>query len=107
MGNLLQAVGYRVELFPGGPPFLSADPARFSCVISDMQMPEMSGLALQERLREVAPALPIIFLTAFSDAWARSRALAGGACAFFEKPCDLDALIDRLEAVIGPPPPRS
>jgi len=106
MGNLIRALGYSVELFASGPLVLAGDLDRFSCVISDMQMPEMTGLMLQAALLERAPALPVIFLTAFPDESARSCALASGAQAFFEKPCDLDELVTTLEEIVGPPSPR-
>lgn len=106
LGTLIRSLGYEVRLFDGGLALLAEDLAVFGCVISDMQMPIMSGLMLQDEIRERAPDLPIVFLTAFPDDWARSRALAAGARAFFEKPCDLEGLVEVVEAVVGPAPTR-
>jgi FixJ family two-component response regulator len=103
MGKLIRSLGYGVELFPGGASLLEQDLQRFACVVSDLQMPEMSGLALQDKLKGVAPMLPVLILTAFPDEWARSHALAAGAFGFFEKPCDLDELVAKLEEAVARP----
>jgi FixJ family two-component response regulator len=102
MGNLIRAIGFAPELFDGGPAFLKQDIARFACVLSDMQMPGMSGLELQRELAVRAPDLPIVFITGYPDEAIKEAAFAAGAKGFFEKPCDIDELIAVIEGIAGP-----
>jgi len=103
MGSLIMSIGYIVETFESGPAFLEQDTKRFACLITDLQMPDMTGLELQARLGECDSRLPIIFLTAFREDWARDKAHAAGARGFFQKPCDLDAFVGLIERIVGPP----
>ena len=59
-----------------------------SCVIADVQMPQLSGLELQNRLRAEGYDTPIIFITAFPEEKSEPRALTGGAVCFLNKPFD-------------------
>lgn len=97
MGNLMKAIDFDVELFESAAALLADDLGRFSCILSDMQMPGMSGLDLQRELSRSAPALPIIFITGYPDQRVREAALAGGALGFFEKPCDIEELVSAIE----------
>jgi FixJ family two-component response regulator len=99
MGNLMRAIGLSVELFDGAISFLREDMDRFSCVLSDMQMPGMSGLDLQRELARRAPDLPIVFITGYPEEGVREAAFAGGAKGFFEKPCDIEELVAVVEAI--------
>ena len=76
------------------------DPA---CVLLDVRMPGMSGLALFDRLeaRGVLPALPVIFLTGHADVPLAVAALKMGAADFLEKPFDDAILIERVEAALA------
>lgn len=97
MGNLMNAIGFDVELFESAAALLAGDLGRFSCILSDMQMPGMSGLDLQRELSRRVPTLPIIFITGYPDQRVREVALAGGALGFFEKPCDIEELVSAIE----------
>ena len=96
IGSLLRSAEYEAVVFESAGKFLASDPNAFACVISDIQMPEMDGLALQRELKVQAPDLPVIFLTAFPDDGARKKAIDKGAIGFLEKPCDPNELIDIL-----------
>jgi CheY-like chemotaxis protein len=61
-------------------------------LLSDINMPEMSGLDLLAQARAARPNLPIIMVTAYGDADTRRRALAGGADGLLPKPIDFPAL---------------
>ncbi len=73
-----------------------------SCLVLDMRMPGMSGLALFERLadRGLLDALPVIFLTGHGDVPTAVAAVKRGAFDFVEKPFSNNALVDRIEAAL-------
>lgn len=68
-----------------------------TCLLTDVQMPGMSGLELLGLLREQGEKLPIFVMSAFDQDRVEPLALAGGAQGFFSKPVDMDALMRRLE----------
>jgi two-component system, LuxR family, response regulator DctR len=73
-----------------------------SCLVLDMRMPGMSGLALFERLadRGLLDALPVIFLTGHGDVPTAVAAVKRGAFDFVEKPFSNNALVDRIEQAL-------
>jgi len=73
----------------------------FDCVITDVRMPGMSGLELQQRLRVADPQLPVIFVSADASPVTRARAFAGGAAAYLAKPVGDDILFTHLRAVLA------
>lgn len=103
MKNLLHSIGYRAETYADAVSLLDEDLTRFCLVISDLQMPGMSGLDLQGMLTRRCLGLPFLLMTAFPEPSLRQRALAAGACALFEKPCDMDELVDLIATTVGPP----
>jgi two-component system response regulator DctR len=81
------------------------DPAAFDrpgCLLLDVRMPGMSGLALFERLieRGLAQTLPVIFLTGHADVPTAVDAVKRGAFDFCEKPFSDNALVDRVEQAL-------
>ena len=72
--------------------FASYTPGLFRCVVTDIRMPKTDGLDFQLRLKDVAPDLPVIFITAYADAQTRQQALARGAHAFLLKPVEQSVL---------------
>lgn len=100
--NLLRATGYAVELANSAEDFLSTLPrAAPNCLITDIQMPGISGLELQAILRTLWPSLPIIVMTAFPEPAVRERALAEGALCFLGKPFEAQELLGCLEMAIN------
>jgi FixJ family two-component response regulator len=75
--------------------------AETACLMTDVQMPGMTGLDLQARLIADGYRTPIIFMSAFTDARARARALAAGAVGFLNKPFEERALIECLDAALA------
>lgn len=73
-----------------------------SCLLLDVRMPGMSGLALFERLtqRGLGPALPVIFLTGHGDVPTAVAAVKRGAFDFVEKPFSDNSLVDRIEEAL-------
>jgi FixJ family two-component response regulator len=87
--RLLEASGFLVQAFPDAPSFLSHDPDPMcGCVILDVRMPGIDGLALQARLNERAAGLPVVFLTGHGDIPMSVRAIKAGAVDFLTKPVD-------------------
>jgi len=98
---LVQSVGLEVETFASAGEFLDAyRPDRRGCLITDIRMPGMSGLELQERLTEDGYHIPVIVLTGFGDVPAAVRALKGGAVDFVEKPFNPQALLDLVQQAL-------
>jgi len=74
------------------------------CVISDVQMPGMSGIDLQKRLAVEKRDLPIIFITAFPNDTTERNALQAGAVCFLHKPFDSETLINCIRKALGRAP---
>jgi FixJ family two-component response regulator len=71
-----------------------------ACLITDLQMPGLNGLELQEALRSQGHRTPIILITAYPNENHRNRALDGGAVGFLSKPFDEASLVECLTAAI-------
>jgi FixJ family two-component response regulator len=100
--SLLRTRGYTVRTFSSAQEFLrSPHLDATSCVITDVQMPDISGLDLQTLLRAQGRTVPIIFVTAFADDSARVRALREGAVCFLSKTSDASTLIGCVEAALA------
>lgn len=99
--SLVRSLGCIVHTFSSAEEFLRSDRVDdFACVITDVQMPGMSGVQLQDHMRDEGSRVPIIFFTAFPDEKTRAQALAAGATCYLTKPCDGDSLIRCLEAAL-------
>ena len=67
------------------------------CIVSDLRMPGMSGLELQDELHKRSINLPIIFISAYAEVQSVVRAMRGGALDFFQKPFSSQELIERIQ----------
>jgi len=65
-------------------------------LLSDINMPGMTGLELLPRVRELRPDVPVIMITAYGDEDTRARALKAGAAGFLTKPVDFKALHEQI-----------
>jgi FixJ family two-component response regulator len=100
--SLLRARGYTVHAFESAADFLRSPILdETSCVITDVKMPDISGLELQALLRSQGRTVPIIFITAFPEESARARALREGAICFLPKASDASTLIKYVEAALA------
>ncbi len=98
---LMLSIGYEVATFESAEDYLVSDcVARTSCLISDWQMPGMSGADLQDRLIADGQRIPIIFVTAACVETERIRMLNAGALGVLPKPFDAGALIDCLNQAL-------
>ena len=95
--NLLEEVGMPVATFPSAEAFLKAlrDDTR-GCILLDVRMPGMSGLQLQQALRERDVTMPTIILTGHADVPMAVSAMSAGAAGFVEKPFHPQGLLDRI-----------
>jgi FixJ family two-component response regulator len=99
--SLLRSAGFRAAAFASALDFLqSGRLPDMACLIVDVRMPRMSGLALQQQLTKAQCPIPIIFITAHGDAETRTRALRAGAVAFFDKPFSDEALLRAVQAAL-------
>ncbi|AVL71012.1 Transcriptional regulatory protein fixJ [Oligella urethralis] len=88
---LLETQNYRVQTFASGEEFLEQyNPNLVSVLITDVRMPGMSGLQLQEQLLERKATLPIIFITGHGDVNMAVSTMKKGAVDFIEKPFNLE-----------------
>jgi FixJ family two-component response regulator len=94
LDQLIRSYGFPTKSFPSAQDFLESDyVSRTSCLISDVQMPVMSGLELQSRLTAMGRTIPIIFVSSFSDDSIQQQALQAGAVGFLGKPFDQEEML--------------
>jgi two-component system, LuxR family, response regulator FixJ len=99
---LLESAGWEVRAYAGAQAFLDDyDAARPGCLITDVNMPGLSGLDLQRELAERSIRLPIIMISAFAEVPMAVRAMRDGAVDFLEKPFDAQTLTERVRTVVA------
>ena len=99
---LLSLRGYATAVFNSAEAFLGVlSPQWRGCVIADIRMPGMNGLAMQQALAEQAIPLPVIIITAHGDVAAAREAFKAAAVDFFEKPFDDDLLVQAIERALA------
>jgi FixJ family two-component response regulator len=99
--RLVRSLGWRARTFASGEEFLQSPQLEDTrCLVSDVQMPRLNGLELQRRLIAQGHRIPIIFMTAFPDDAARTRAMGAGAVCFLTKPFDAPTLSECIEAAL-------
>ena len=97
--QLIESLGYKAVTFISAEHFLESGLiAETTCLITDLQMPGLNGLELQEALRSQGYQTPVILITAYPNEKHRKRALDNGAVGFLSKPFDDEALIECLTA---------
>ena len=102
---LLDSVGYRVAAFESAEAFLRTDPPQggktdAGCIVSDIRMPGLDGLQLQEKLNARQVRLPLLFITGHGDVPIAVSAMKAGAVDFLEKPFDETTLLDSIRRAI-------
>jgi len=92
--RLLRSDGMKALAFEGAEGFLSDElRENVGCLILDVMMPGMDGLALHRRLAAIGATIPTIFITAIDDPRSEAAARTAGALAFLRKPFDDEALL--------------
>ncbi len=98
---LLRAKDYRTEAFASGDEFLEAyEPGRPGCLVTDLRMVGMSGMELQQRLKEVCAMLPIIVVTGHADVPTAVRIMEMGAITLIQKPFGQRDILDSIERAL-------
>ena len=98
LSALVRSLGYTAHAYPSAEDFLnSAEVDTADCLVTDIQMPGMSGIELQQVLVTKGSKLPIIFITAFPEDHLKRKVLAAGAVCLITKPCDGEALVNYME----------
>lgn len=100
---LIESVGVRVETFASAREFLDrcdAGEVR-GCLVADVRLPGISGLDLQENLRQRGLYLPTIVITGHGDVPLAVRAMKAGALDFIEKPFSDQVLLDRIREALS------
>lgn len=98
---LVRSSGNDARGFASAEDFLASGPVqRFSCIITDIQMPGMTGIELKQHLAASQSSVPVIMITARHDPGLEQRAMASGAVCFLEKPFEADVLLECLERAL-------
>jgi FixJ family two-component response regulator len=101
-------VGYEAVTFASAEEYLGADRVRESeCIITDIHMPGMTGIDLQDRLVADGYRKPIIFMSALSAEDKGAKALSTVASRFLKKPFSDERLIDCLDWALKDPGPNT
>ena len=104
--SLVKSFGFQPRPFGSAEDLLASDALKDgACLITDVQMPGMSGLELQTALRASGCEIPVIVVTSFPDPHVRQRAMASGAIAVLRKPFDREEMLSLLQSVFRGPRP--
>jgi len=99
---LVKSLRMNVETYLSAQEFLdSYDPARPGCLVLDVRMPRISGLELQEKLRQRNISIPVIIMTGYGEVAVAVEAMKKNAMEFLEKPISDQVLLDRIQKAIA------
>ena len=94
---MLGLKGFDCRTYSSGISYLSAPPTRPCCLVLDLNMGDMDGLALQEIVHSKNSSVEIIFLTAFADVNVMRKAFLNSAVDFLEKPVVMSQMLNALD----------
>ena len=100
LGRPLRAAGFEPALFESAEAYID-EALTPTCIVVDVQLPGMSGIELQQRLRAAGSAPPIIVTTSKREDVIRERAQQNGCAAFFWKPLDGITLAAAITSLAG------
>ena len=104
IAGLVLSLGFGVRQFASGLEFLQSEKiTETACLITDVRMPELSGVELHDRILELGYPLPTIFITAFQTPNLDAKLNAAGVVAILEKPVDAHVIAECIESAIGRP----
>lgn len=97
LGGLLRLYGFAVRTYASAEEFIDRGRAETpDCIITDVHLPGLSGIALKEWLDARASSVPVIMITAHAEAHIQTQALASGAVCLLKKPFEAELLWDGL-----------
>ena len=98
----LGAAGFKVRVFASAAEFLAGDfISATGCIVADIRMPAMDGLALQAALNRSRANLPLIFMSAHADVPLAVQAMRAGAVEILQKPFELGRLLDSVDRALA------
>ena len=98
---LVRSAGWRAEAFASAREFLGRPGVeKPGCLVLDLQLPDLSGLDLQQRMAEIHVEIPIVFLTGHGDIPASVQAMKAGAISFLTKPVNEQELLTAIQEAI-------
>ncbi|SUS03375.1 DNA-binding response regulator, LuxR family [uncultured Defluviicoccus sp.] len=98
--GLVRSLGYKASEFASAEEFLAAAPAS-ACIVTDIQMPGISGIDLKNELVRKGDATPVIMITARAEPGLEQRARASGASCFLRKPFEASDLVSCIESALA------
>ena len=99
---LLSTTGFAVKVYESAVQFLKVcSPSTTGCIVSDVRMPDMDGLQLLRRLKEMGASLPIIIMTGHADVALAVEAMKFGAVDFLEKPFPDKVLLAAIQSALA------
>jgi FixJ family two-component response regulator len=102
LAGLMQWLQFDVAIFASAPEFLASPAvAKSACIVSDVQMPQMTGLELHGHLLATGHDIPMILITAYFSEDAKAHALSSGIVCYLRKPFDTDVLIKCIRSAIA------
>lgn len=98
---LIRSIGLAAEAFPSGEEFLrSSELSRIACLVTDINMPGMSGFELHHRVAALPERIPTIMITGYPTDSVRERALRAGIVCYLVKPFREDELLDCIGTAV-------
>jgi two-component system response regulator FixJ len=98
---MLGSAGLSVRLYESARAFLDLlDPSAHGCLVTDVRMPDMTGIELLAEIKAKAPYLPAIVITGHGDIPLAVEAMKAGAVDFIEKPFEDEVLLKAVEAAL-------
>jgi FixJ family two-component response regulator len=102
LAMLIGAYNFDVVDFPSADAFLQSERlGTTDCLITDLHMPDMDGLALQDHLVRLGYRIPTIFISGLPDRRSRTKAFQAGAIAFLSKPFDYEDLLVCIQSALS------
>lgn len=99
---LIESAHLPTRVYEGGLAFLDdADPDACGCVLLDVRMPDINGMELHAKLKELGVKLPVIIVTGHADVAMAVRAMKSGAYDFIEKPYNDALMLERIQSAIA------
>lgn len=97
INELVSSVGLAARVYPGAQEYLNDFSLQHAgCLVLDIRMARMSGLALQKKLNELGATIPVIFITGYGDVSTAVDAMKAGAVDFIQKPYGEQGLLDSI-----------
>jgi FixJ family two-component response regulator len=105
LARVLRAGGYDASIYASAEAFLASPPRSTPiALLLDVHLGGMSGLELQQRLKNEGSTLPVVIITAFDDARSREQAERLGCVAYLRKPCEAETILAQLRRLVDEKP---